>query len=165
MFTFLLTILFVSYSCCKCFAFQNVRVLTLSFSQLRATLYDVPVSNNGARVRMIIRAKELDKKEGFKIVPPSDIGGLRSEAYLNLNPQGKMPVLVTDRNFVIPESDVICRYLLERYKNVGPTFEPQDLDLRCLSNQICRFIFLRISVYFCIFHSSCSSTIFLFVTN
>ena len=100
-------------------------------------LYDMPVSNNGARVRLIIRAKGLDKRCGIKIVPPSDIGGLKSESYLRLNPQGKMPLLVED-GFAIPESDTICRHLIDSYQNYEPSFEPADRALRCLSNQICR---------------------------
>ena len=57
---------------------------------MASTLYDMPVSNNGARVRFILKAKGLEKKGYVKIVPPSDLGGLKSEAYLKLNPQGKM---------------------------------------------------------------------------
>lgn len=99
----------------------------------------MPVSNNGARVRMVIKAKELDKKAGFKILPPSELGGLKSDVYLKLNPQGKMPLLVTHSGLSIPESDVICRYLLDTYRNMGPSFEPDDQNLRCLSNQISRY--------------------------
>lgn len=37
---------------------------------------------------------------------PADLGGLKSEAYLALNPEGKMPLLVTPEGEGIPESKV-----------------------------------------------------------
>ena len=40
-----------------------------------ATLYDVPVSNNGARVRYIIYKKGLEKE--YDILKPDAIGGLK----------------------------------------------------------------------------------------
>jgi len=56
------------------------------------TFYDSPVSNNGARVRMIIKSKGLEKKAGVIIDSPASLGGLKSEAYLALNPQVKCPI-------------------------------------------------------------------------
>ena len=72
-----------------------------------ALLYDMPVSNNGARVRIILRSKKLDEKSLVTVVPPSNIGGLKSEQYLELNPEGKMPLLVLENGLAIPESDTI----------------------------------------------------------
>ena len=40
------------------------------------TLYDLPVSNNGARVRMLLYYKDVKDVE---IVSPMELGGLRSE--------------------------------------------------------------------------------------
>ena len=54
------------------------------------TLYDLPVSNNGARVRMLLYYKDV-KPDQVAIVSPMELGGLRSEDYLAVNPQGKMP--------------------------------------------------------------------------
>ena len=107
-----------------------------------SVLYDMPVSNNGARVRMVLKEKGL--LDGHHIViryrlcytathsftqsfihsskkhrPPSDIGGLKSEEYLALNPQGKMPLYVNERGMPIPESDTICQYIIDRYVDVG----------------------------------------------
>lgn len=106
-----------------------------------AVLYDMPVSNNGARVRMLLKAKGLFGKEGgcnIVIRPPSDIGGLKSDEYLKLNPQGKMPLLVTERGLPIPESDTICQYIVERYKEYGPSFSAIHHDLKALDRHLIR---------------------------
>jgi len=55
----------------------------------RPTLYDVPVSNNGARCRYVIYSQGLD----VAIASPAALGGLRSPEFLALSPNGKMPVL------------------------------------------------------------------------
>jgi glutathione S-transferase len=86
----------------------------------KPTLYDAPVSNNGARVRYVIYSQNLD----VDIQPPTALGGLRSPAYLALNPQGKMPLLqlpTTDDNSktlpasAVYESEVISQFLLDAY--------------------------------------------------
>jgi len=104
------------------------------------TLYDVPVSNNGARVRIILYKKGIPENE-VKIVSPfeSSLGGLKSPEYLALNPQGKMPLLTTssasaDGISAIPESDTIARYLLSEYEGLGPSFLPNNVK----SNLIAR---------------------------
>ena len=71
-----------------------------------------PVSNHGARVRMLMY--KLGLEGAVNIMSPMDIGGLRSEEYLALNPQGKMPLLVDD-DTVVWEADAICRHLLEKH--------------------------------------------------
>eukprot|EP00561_Arcocellulus_cornucervis_P000787 CAMPEP_0185813294 /NCGR_PEP_ID=MMETSP1322-20130828/11211_1 /TAXON_ID=265543 /ORGANISM="Minutocellus polymorphus, Strain RCC2270" /LENGTH=357 /DNA_ID=CAMNT_0028509947 /DNA_START=71 /DNA_END=1144 /DNA_ORIENTATION=+ len=91
----------------------------------KATLYDMPVSNNGARSRIIIYKKKISSE--VDIVSPMELGGLKSPEYLKLNPQGKMPLLTVEgSSFAIPESDTICRYLLSTYADVGPSFLPND---------------------------------------
>jgi diadenosine tetraphosphate (Ap4A) HIT family hydrolase/glutathione S-transferase len=100
-------------------------------------LYDVPVSNNGARCRLILYKKGIQSDE-ILIQPPSVLGGLQSEAYRKLNPQGKMPLLVCndqDSLLNIAESDTIARYLLQEYAAVGPSFQPNSPR----SNLICRW--------------------------
>lgn len=78
---------------------------------------------------MILYKKKIDEKE-VKIVSPMDLGGLKSEEYLALNPQGKMPLLTCeddeDGAMNIPESDTICRYLMSTYSDSGPSFLPDD---------------------------------------
>lgn len=55
-----------------------------------------------------------------------ELGGLKSEEYLELNPQGKMPLLAVDGGMPIPESDTICRYLMSTYAEKGPSFLPDS---------------------------------------
>jgi len=94
----------------------------------RHTLYDLDFSNNGARVRLILYKKKINKKE-VDVVSPMEIGGWKSPEYLALNPQGKMPLLIVNdgstNGMTVPESDTICRYLLTKY-NEGPSFLPDD---------------------------------------
>ena len=107
----------------------------LRLSMNTETLYDMPVSNHGARVRMVIASKKIAPL--VRIAQPSEIGGLKSAEYLSLNLQGKMPLLVCPDGMPIPESDTICRYLMDKYPQ-GPSFSPSDLKQRVLSDQICR---------------------------
>lgn len=94
-----------------------------SSSKAKLTLYDVPMSNNGARVRIILYKKNIP----FDTVNPFEMGGLKTDFYLKLNPQGKMPCLTIDSmSESLPESDTICRYLLHTYENEGPTFLPNS---------------------------------------
>jgi glutathione S-transferase len=107
-------------------------VVTMSLTS-QHILYDVPVSNNGARCRIIMYKKELDETE-VRIVPHTDIGGLKSAEFLSLNPQGKIPVLHCPAlGFSIPESDTISRYLLTKYADKGPSFLPDDHQSNLLS--------------------------------
>lgn len=96
-------------------------------SASKHTLYDVPVSNNGARCRLILYKKKIPSNE-VQIISPMELGGLKSTEYLALNPQGKMPCLSIngDAPYSIPESDTICRYLISRYADTGPTFLPDS---------------------------------------
>ena len=88
------------------------------------TLYDMPVSNNGARCRLILYKKQLDDRE-VSIQPPTALGGLRSAEYLRRNPQGKMPLLSDSQTGLhLAESDTIARYLLSEYVGRGPSFQP-----------------------------------------
>jgi len=104
------------------------------------TLYDTPVSNNGARCRLIIYKKQL--MDVINIIGPSELGGgLKSEEYLKYHPQGKMPLLLSDNDdktktrLAIPESDTICRFLLKEFEQQGPSFQPDHV----VSNILSRF--------------------------
>ena len=106
-----------------------------SFSAMTTTtktLYDIPVSNNGARCRIILYKKEIPD---VSIVSPMEIGGLKSEEYLKINPQGKMPALVVEDGLNLAESDTIARYLLSEYASLGPSFQPDNPR----SNLLCRY--------------------------
>lgn len=103
----------------------------------KEVLFDMPVSNHGARCRMIIKSKQLQSL--ISISKPDDIGGLKGPTYLSLNPQGKMPLFITDEGDAIPESDCISRYLLDKYANQpGPSFVPTTLTQKYLSEQLVR---------------------------
>eukprot|EP00588_Corethron_pennatum_P010985 CAMPEP_0194268438 /NCGR_PEP_ID=MMETSP0169-20130528/2767_1 /TAXON_ID=218684 /ORGANISM="Corethron pennatum, Strain L29A3" /LENGTH=359 /DNA_ID=CAMNT_0039009673 /DNA_START=131 /DNA_END=1210 /DNA_ORIENTATION=- len=100
----------------------------------RHMLYDMPVSNNGARCRIIIYKKNIENE--IKIESPMVLGGLKAPSYLALNPQGKMPLLVKNVNeesVALPESDTICRYLLEEYREQGPSFLPTNSKSNLIS--------------------------------
>lgn len=111
---------------------QSSRLATpkrLATTRMASTtvLYDMPVSNHGARVRFVLYKKKL---EGIiDIRPPSTIGGLKSPEYLALNPQGKMPLLC-DGTLNLPESECIVQYLLDRYSDTGPTLTASTPELR-----------------------------------
>mmetsp|Transcript_7085 Transcript_7085/g.13355 ORF Transcript_7085/g.13355 Transcript_7085/m.13355 type:complete len:390 (-) Transcript_7085:169-1338(-) len=104
-----------------------------SSSTTKSKLYDLPVSNNGARCRIILYKKEIPEQE-VKIVSPADVGGLKSPEYLTMNPLGKMPLLSIEGGMNIPESDTICRYLMSTYADRGPDFLPNEVR----SNAIAR---------------------------
>ncbi|KAL6758680.1 hypothetical protein V8C86DRAFT_2588505, partial [Haematococcus lacustris] len=85
-------------------------------------LVDVPVSNHGARVRFVLYKKGL--AEQYDIKSPADFGGLKSPTYLELNAQGKMPVLIQPGGLNLPESEVIVQYLLDKWQGQGPSLPP-----------------------------------------
>jgi glutathione S-transferase len=96
----------------------------------KSILYDMPVSNNGARCRLIIYKKQISDVE---IQSPTVLGGLKSPEYLQCNPQGKMPLLSCPAPeegnpglLHLAESDTIARYLLSKYASLGPSFQPDN---------------------------------------
>lgn len=100
----------------------------------------MPVSNNGARCRVILYKKSVSSNQ-VAIVSPMELGGLKTEEYLKKSPQGLMPCLSIEKAdnpygiSSLAESDTIARYLLAEYANVGPSFLPDHPK----SNQICRW--------------------------
>jgi len=105
------------------------------------TLYDLPVSNNGARCRIILYKKALSSQQ-VEIVSPMTLGGLKSEEYMKRSPMGLMPCLTLNNKETNPygisslaESDTIARYLLSEYSDAAPSFLPEHPK----SNQICRW--------------------------
>ena len=109
-------------------------ILKMSVSPSKHVLYDVPVSNNGARCRIILYKKNIPSNE-VQIVAPTELGGLKSAEYLKINPQGKMPAIsCVETGLHLAESDTIARYLLSQYTLVAPSFQPE----LPLSNYICR---------------------------
>jgi glutathione S-transferase/diadenosine tetraphosphate (Ap4A) HIT family hydrolase len=113
--------------------------LVSSISLTPSTLYDLPVSNHGARVRFLLYKRGLERH--VKIESPMALGGLRSEEYRALNPQGKMPLLVESDGVTVWETDAICRHLLEKHANDGDgplsTLWPSDPAARSAAEVLC----------------------------
>ena len=79
--------------------------------------------------------KEIPESE-CAVISVMDVGGFKSEEYLSINPQGKIPSLKCQTTGVtIAESDTVCRYLMSSYSDLGPSFQPDNP----LSNEIARF--------------------------
>lgn len=92
-------------------------------STSKQSLFDMPISNNGARCRIILYKKGIPDSE-VQVLPPSEVGGLTSETYCTINPLKKMPsLLCAQTGLKLYESDTICRYLLAKYANEGPSFQ------------------------------------------
>jgi glutathione S-transferase len=72
-------------------------------------LYGPAFSPFVARVRTVLHHKGIDYRQEM---PPG--GSPKSGEYLRLNPIGKVPTLV-DGDAAVPESEVICEYLEERF--------------------------------------------------
>lgn len=60
--------------------------------------------------RFVIYKKNIEQR--IAIESPMTLGGLKSEAYLALNPQGLMPLLVLPDGTCLPESEVSKRRVL-----------------------------------------------------
>lgn len=80
-------------------------------------LYNANLSPFASRCRIQIYAKGLD----VELAPPP--GGPSSDAYKKINPTGRVPALEAD-GAVLPESEVICEYLEERFPK--PALRPGD---------------------------------------
>lgn len=87
---------------------------------------------------MIAYAKGLDTSGALRVEPPAALEGLRSEKYLALNPQGKMPLLVLEDGSPIYESEIIARYMIDAHSDSEPSFVPSTLAARTLDNLITR---------------------------
>lgn len=121
-----------------------VRMSAESSAQADASLslFSIPVSNYSMRARYIAARKGLSEDD-FTVKAPADIGGLKSDQYMALNPLGKMPLLEIERSSAgIPspplfESRVICEYLIDRFRNTEPSFIPSaSPESRAVSNLV-----------------------------
>ncbi len=85
------------------------------------------------RVRMLIYAKGID----IEFVEPKGIhDGSGKGSYLDINPLGRVPALELDDGRVLPESEVICEYLEERFPD--PPMLPKDPWARAQARLISR---------------------------
>jgi|GEM_PF-319071 len=92
-------------------------------------LYTSTNSPFSARIRLAARVKGVDLE-----FPPLPEGGLRSDAFLALNPISKIPVLVTEDGQKLAESMVILRYLEDRFPH--PSLWPEAADDRARANLV-----------------------------
>jgi len=97
---------------------------------------DMPVSNNGARIRLLVRMKKIQDK--VEVKSPMDYGGLKTPEFLKVNPQGKFPVLILEDGTSFTESQVGLEYLNEVFGDVGPIFRAPTPELRAKANLINR---------------------------
>ena len=63
------------------------------------TLIYMP-TNNCARIMLLLKLLGVDKE--IKIKSPKELGGLKSEDYLKINPQGKFPATPGRKSCVGP---------------------------------------------------------------
>jgi glutathione S-transferase len=83
----------------------------------------------------VMRAVLAARMKGHEIAVEMPEGGIKSEAYLALNPMGKMPCFV-DGDFALPESAVIAEYLDETLS--GPKLLPEDPKARAVVRLLAR---------------------------
>ena len=94
-------------------------------------LYSQDLSPFAARVRVAIYAKNLP----VEIVSPPE-GGTKSEAYLALNPMGRVPALAVGDGFTVPESDTIVEFLADYFPESG--LRPATPEARAQARLIAR---------------------------
>jgi glutathione S-transferase len=94
------------------------------------TLYNVPVSSYGAKVRIILRHKGLEWSE----LPPPD--GYGSPAYRAIIPSGTVPAIIAG-DLKLADSEAIAEYLEET--RAAPPMMPADPEGRARAREISRF--------------------------
>ncbi len=104
------------------------------------TIYGSMASPWAARAVMAAKYKGL----AFDMKLPD--GGLKSDAYLALNPMGKIPTLV-DGEITLPESDIICQYLEDRYPEPAllPATATERNQVRLLSRIVDLYVWPPVS--------------------
>ena len=94
------------------------------------TLYNVPVSSYGAKVRIILRHKGLAWNE---LAPPDGYG---SPAYRGIIPSGTVPAII-DGDLKLADSEAIAEYLDETHP--APPMMPAAAEDRARAREISRF--------------------------
>lgn len=90
----------------------------------------------------VMRAALVARMKGHDIPVEMPADGIKSEAYLKLNPFGKMPTLV-DGDLALPESAVIAEYLDEVLD--GPSLLPADPRARARARLMARVVDLYLA--------------------
>jgi len=92
-------------------------------------------STNAARIRLWIQLKDLH--DLFEIIQVKQ-EDLRSDAFLHVNPLGKVPAFITLKGTYLFESQVIMQYLEDEYGNRGPSMVLDDSDDKAFVNLLVR---------------------------
>jgi glutathione S-transferase len=95
-------------------------------------IYHAPLSSASNRVRLCAEAIGLEHED---IAVDLGRGEQHSEAYLAINPFGKVPV-IDDDGFYLFESNAIMKYLCRKH---GSPLYPADTDGQALVDQWCDF--------------------------
>ena len=94
------------------------------------TLYNVPVSSYGAKVRIILQHKGLDWTEA---APPDGYG---SATYKRIVPAGTVPAIIHG-GLTLADSEAIAEYLDESFPT--PPMMPADVTARARARELSRF--------------------------
>lgn len=94
------------------------------------TVYTLPISLYCAKLRILLRRKDLDWQE----VPPP--GGYGSDEYKAIVPSGNLPAIIDD-NLQIADSEAIAEYLNEKHPD--PPMLPIEAAQRAKARERSRF--------------------------
>ena len=93
------------------------------------TIYSVPVASYCAKLRIVLRNKNII----FNELPPP--GGYGSNEYRNLVPSGNLPAMIHD-DFMLSDSESIAEYLDEFFPSVA--MMPNTIKLRAKAREFSR---------------------------
>lgn len=99
------------------------------------TLYNVPVSSYGCKIRILLGHKSIAHET---IAPPDGYG---SDAYCAIAPAGTVPA-IDHGGFILSDSEAIAEYLNELYPD--PPMWPDAIAERARAREISRFHDTRI---------------------
>lgn len=111
-------------------------------TDLKVTLYGTPISNYTARCKYVMKRKELPQEIAAYALP-ADLGGLKCDEYMKLNPLGKMPIIVIEKGGskeALFESSIICEYLAETFNSSTPSFIPDAPEARAKARLIANLL-------------------------
>ena len=103
-------------------------------------LYSIPLSLYCAKVRIVLRTKNLNKNTHWlEISPP---GGYGSQKYKTIVPSGNLPALIDNDSspngsLLLADSEAIGEYLNEKYPD--PAMLPTSLENRAKYRELSRF--------------------------
>ncbi|MBD9453342.1 maleylacetoacetate isomerase [Rhizobium sp. RHZ02] len=96
-------------------------------------LFQDKISSAASRVRIALALKGLDvEREAIGILGPDALN--RKPEYLQLNPQGLVPALLTDEGVLLTQSLAIIEYLDERFPE--PPLLPGKLEDRAFARTV-----------------------------